>query len=213
MDSKLLLVMTISLLYKESLISNKSAGNSSELAKQLINTIKQPDLITVEYDPGRDAITALRATVLWMADNPPEYTYDKEELLQRIRVKVGDDKNLFEALQSVIESDLDEQRLLSSILKYKKTLKSHLDQISIKNIFKEYSSRASFEGESISDWSAFTIEAVEKLEPFTVKGGEDKHPSIVDSVNFNDVEQIRQAMEKAKKETSEDGVLRTGWQA
>ncbi len=214
MDPKLLLVMTITLLYKESLLSNKSAGNSSDLAKQLINTIKLPEVVTIDRDTNREVILALRATVLWMADNSTDYQYDSEELLQRIRVNVGDDQHLFNAIKDIIQQPvIDPSANLKFVLSYRKTLKEHLDHLQIKIVLKDAYSKANFDSEGISDWTSFALEVADRLEPFTSKSDDDDHPSIVGGVSFNNKEDLSKMMLAGKQELSMDGVLKTGWQA
>jgi len=214
MDPKLLLVMTITLLYKESLLLNKSAGNSSELAKQLINTIKLPEVVTIDRDTNREVILALRSTVLWMADNSLDYQYDSEELLQRIRVNVGDDQSLFDAMKDVVSlREVDQADNLKRVLSYRKMLKEHLDHIQIKVVLKEAYGKANFDSEGISDWTSFALEIADKLEPFTNKSEDDDHPSIVAGVSFSNKEALTKVMIAGKQELSLDGVLKSGWQA
>ena len=93
MDTKLLLVKSVTLLYLESKLPNKSV-TSSDIITQLISLIKTTETTIVGIDYGKDPIMALRETLRWMAANPVDTTYDKSELLQRIRVNIGDDDAL-----------------------------------------------------------------------------------------------------------------------
>jgi hypothetical protein len=68
MDSKLVLVKIITLLYCES-VCHKVRQRSIPLAYDIIARLKLPEQIT-ETDSGRNVIVGLRETVTWMCEQP-----------------------------------------------------------------------------------------------------------------------------------------------
>ena len=108
MDTKLLLVKSATLLYRESQQSAKS-NNSADIVNAILQLIKVPEGYTVSASEfGKDPISGVRETVRWMTANPVDYTYDKSELLQRLRVNAGNDESLFQAFYDGIEPELGE---------------------------------------------------------------------------------------------------------
>src|SRR5690606_3140560 len=95
MDPKLLLVKVITLLYRESQLEDTTT-NSADLARSVVSNIRLPES-TMETDRGREVLVGLRATALWMIENPANQKYEKSVLLQRIRVNTGEEEGLFHA--------------------------------------------------------------------------------------------------------------------
>lgn len=212
MDFKLLVAKSITLLYKESLITNYTS-NSADLVKQVLTTIKVPDITVVDYDKSRDVIVNLRSTVLWMADNPIGYIYDKSSLHQRIRINAGDDPSTFLAITEALNEEiLDQDHLKRSILDYKEFLKEHVQREKIRELLTNASRTVNFDAESV-DWKTFAREFMEKIEPFTTSGDSRTHASMVADIDLRDLDAVANAMTMAKEELSSVGALKTGWQA
>lgn len=211
MNSKLLLVNAITLLFKESLLENKT-GNSADLVKNIVNTLKIPEVV-MDGDRTRDIIVSLRSTALWMADNSIDYVYDKSGLHQRIRVNVGDEENLYLAIAETIDEPVVNQDSLKSVvLGYRDTLNTYLKQTKVTEILREASKQAMFNPEQI-DWTTFVRTVCEELDPFTSTTKNSKHPSVVSDIDISDIESVADVLTTAKEEIASEGVLRTGFQA
>ena len=210
MDPKLLLVKVITLLYRESQITNRSE-NSAGLAKTIIASIKLPEA-TLDTDKGRETLIGLRSTAMWMADNPFSYDYDKTDLLQRIRVNVGDDQNLYEAVLDGLVDLPDEGRVKKQCITIRETLSAHLRHSEVREILRKATQKVLFQEEQI-DWTTFVTETVAELEKYLGPVGEDDIPGLVDGVNFSDLESLTSMLDKAADEISAEGVMRIGIQA
>lgn len=210
MDSKLLLIHCITLLYRESEL--KESSGSGPLCQQVIETIKLPDS-SVSLQTGREVVVGLRSTVHWMLDHR-EKTYDKTQLLQRVRVNTKDETHLYNALNDAIQPMESEEALKEQILSYRKSLREHLNAQHITTILAQAYSQVGFGNDPNAkiDYRAFVREVYDKLEPFTHDVVDTKHPSIVDHANFNDDEGLMELLTRSKEEISTDGVLRTGYQ-
>lgn len=208
MDPKLLLVKCITLLYRESQLGSQT--NSAELCKEVIEAIRLPEA-TMEVDSGREVLVGLRGTVLWMAENPPTYEYDKAPLLQRIRVNVKDDQYLYQAVEDSTKeaTDLEIQKEVSA---YRRELLEFINRGKIDSLVKNAFNQLIHKKGQI-DYRAFAQNLMGELEPHTHAAGSQKAFGVVDSLDFNDEEGMEQYLTRAQEETATEGVLKTGWQA
>lgn len=211
MDPKLLLVKAVTLLYKESLAKDVTT-QSSDLVKQVIGTIKFPEG-GMDFGSTRENMQSLRATALWMCENPPDHVYDRTGLLQRIRVNVGEDESLYFAFEYGIEDSADEDQLKRQVLDGRQELRGFLNEETIKDIIKKAHSRAFFNaGGGEINWREFVREVNGQLEPFTKSGEHEKIEGMVDEIDISDTAGLSELMQRARMEASPEGVIRFGWQ-
>ena len=184
MDTKLLLVKAITLLCLESYIPGKG-GNSAEMVSQAMATIKVPESFH-SGDFGRDPIIALRETARWMTTNPVDYTYDKSELLQRIRVNTGTDEQLFDAFKDGIAPERGEEELKKVCGNYRYQLRIFLEQKEVKALAKNFYTKLHF-NEQMVDWRTCVPEMIEQLTRFKdMEGAQVQNRSIVRSLRMSD---------------------------
>ena len=100
MDSRLLLVNGITLLYRQSQQTQVSE-KSTALVRSLINSIKLPEQ-QLTIDPEVTLLEGLMQQALSMCEDPLDHQYSETELLQRIKVIVGHDAALYDAFQAGI---------------------------------------------------------------------------------------------------------------
>lgn len=210
MDTKLLLVKLITLLYLESKLPDKS-NPSTALATAILTHIKLPDNYTGN-DFGRDPLIAMRETARWMISNPVDTVYDTKEFLQRLRVNVNDNQGLFDAFYSSIATDYEESALKHTILTYRRILNEYINQAKVKDILKEAYTKAWFQTDSV-DWRYFIKEITENLEPYSGMATNDiVHPSIVTDIMLSDSTAVKGVFMRSKAELDETGIIRFGWQ-
>lgn len=209
MDSKLLLVNAITLLFKEGLLEDPTEC-SSALVKQIVGSIRLPE-IAMDSDPARLVIPALKTTALWMSDNPPGYRYDRANLLQRIRVNVGDDEGLFLAILGGLEETDTKDLIKQSCLSMRRILKQTVDRALVKDIIRKASGRVHYEEEKI-DWKTFVLDLQNQLEPFMHNATSMSNEGVVDEVCFDDAEAVSKLLQAAVDDMSSVGILKTGLQ-
>ncbi len=210
MDSKLLLVKVITLLYKESLLES-SSDRSTVLANEIINQLKLPEA-GADFDRSRDSLVALRTTALWMIEAPDNTKYDRTTLLQRIRVNVSSDDWLYEAFKHVIEQNVDEETLKQQIISGRRELRDYQDQSKITEIMQRNARRLAFQPETVPDLRSYVREVARELEPFISNSEHIEIDSYVDGVDFSDTATLAKLFEKGQAETSSDGIMRLGYQ-
>lgn len=211
MDPKLLLVKIVTLLFKESLIGDPTT-QSSTLVKPIVSSIKFPEA-GMDFDRTREAMQSLRATALWMCENPADYQYDRDALLQRIRVNVGEDEGLYFAFEKGMTLEEDLKKVKKQCLSLKTELRSHTDESKVREILNQAASKLKFHREDIDDMRSFIREVYAKLEPFTSTIIDEKLEGMVEQVDIANLEGLQNLMIRAKAETSNEGILRLGFQA
>lgn len=210
MDPRLLLVKIVTLLYKESLLKDAST-QSANLIQQVIGTIKFPET-GMDFDRSRESLQSLRATALWMAGNPPDHIYDRAALLQRIRVNVGDDVDLYYAVEQGIVDTEELDQLKRQCVETRRELKQCMDEIQIKEIAKRLYQRTHFNPDVKLNIRTLVREINEQLEPFSTTGAIAKVEGSVDGVDLADFNGLTSLIARAQAETSNQGILKCGWQ-
>ena len=209
MDDRLILVKCITLLYRESMLVEKQE-NSADLVRTILDTIKLPEYnLSINHD--RDVLSSLKDTALYMCSNDLNQVYEKEELLQRLKVNTGSDTKIYEALEQGISKDMDEGSLKRTILGIRKFINDVFRENEIVKIVKGASSELNFNRDKIKSIRTFVSELVSKLEPFQIEATR-KDPAIIGSVDVGDVTSLAEAYEGVKDLANNTSVLKTGWQ-
>lgn len=175
-----------------------------------MDTIKLPES-SLDIQSGREVIVGLRESLYWMIDQNKEEGYDKSELLQRIRINTKDDTYLYNAVMDVVINDTEEDELKKNILTYRKSLKEYMSSKQVNTIIAQAFQKINFSGEAVN-YRSFVRLLWEELEPFTHDVVDNTHPSVVDSVNFDDDGSLVDILIRSKDELSSAGVLKTGYQ-
>lgn len=208
-DNKLLLCKCITLLYRESLLVEKS-DNSADLVRTVLESIKMPEL-SIGISHEREALIALRDTAIYLCGNISDTEYDKEELLQRLRINCLEDDKLYEAFSQGIEKDMDEGSLKRTILNIRKYINDTFREAEIVKIIKAANMKLSFEREKIKNVRSFVNELCVALEPYQIESSR-KDPAIISSVDIGDVGGLNELFDEVKTVADHTGLILTGWQ-
>jgi len=210
MDTKLLLVKLITLIYLESKLDERSNG-STELITSILTHIKLPEsYATNEF--GKDPLISLRETARWMNANPQDHHYDKHELLQQLRVNCGNDNGLYDSLVSGIAPDFEPEALKEIVISYKHVLRQYINQSKVKELLKEAYTKTWFQSSTI-DWRHYIKELTEALTPYSNNDCiEAAHPSVVSDVMFGDTAAVKNVFQRGVNELDTRGIIQFGWQ-
>ena len=209
MDDRLILVKCITLLYRESMLVEKQE-NSADLVRTILETIKLPEY-NLSINHERDVLSSLKDTALYMCSNDLNFVYEKEELLQRLKVNTGSDTKIYEALEQGISKDMDEGSLKRTILGIRKFINDVFRENEIVKIVKGASSELNFNRDKIKSIRTFVSELVSKLEPFQIEATR-KDPAIVSAVDVGDEKSLTTIFDEVKAMADSSGLLVTGWQ-
>ena len=115
MDTKLLLVKCITLLYLQSLLTDKSHHATESVIKKVLEHVKPADK-SITTDFGHDTISKLRETVVWMLQRVASEPFTVNDLKQRFILTTQDETYILNALTSMfIEGEIDEAAINKDI--------------------------------------------------------------------------------------------------
>lgn len=209
MDNRLLLVKCITLLYRESLIINKTE-NSCDLVRTVLEGIKLPEL-SLSVNHEKEQLMALKATALHMCNSPLETVYEKDELLQRLKVNCSSDEQLYQALARGIETDLDEDSVKRIVISIRKFIADSFKEEELISIVTKAANQLRFEREKIKDLKHFIQEFASKIEPYQIDSNKVDH-AIVESVDVDNIDELASVYDEIKNDEDRSGLLVTGWQ-
>lgn len=209
MDSKLLLVKSITLLYRESQLPDR-AVSSVDLIRTVLESIKT-NTIGIGLNTDREIIQSLKQTVLEMCNQPHDQGYDKLILLQNIRVNSGLDDRLYESIRQGIEDELSEGALKRSIISLRKSIENHFREDKISEILNTASQAFKFNRDKIKDVSEFISQLMVQLEPLQLTSTS-KDPAVMDDIDIGDVSSLNTMFDKIKQIDNGSKLYRTGWQ-
>lgn len=208
-DNRLLLVKSITLLYRESMLIEKES-NSAELIRTVLEGIKLPEL-SITMNSERDCLMGLKETALYMCINPSSTEYDKDELLQRLRVNCSNDEKLYDAFSQGIEKDMDEVGIKRTIISIRKYLRDTFTDNEIIQKISKVSNTLKFDRASISSVRKYARAMSSELEPYLVETNS-ADPAVVGSIDIGDVEGLTNIFNDLNEDATSSSVLVTGWQ-
>lgn len=209
MDNRLLLVKSISLLFRESLIENKSE-NSADLVRTVLENITvTDDNLTINHD--RDITIALKQTAIEMCDNSKDFEYDKILLLQTLKMNCGNDDKLYENFIQNIEPDLQEASIKKSIINLKKSIHNHFREQKVSEVLNKAAAEFKFRRSNIKNINQFIAETIAQLEPFQMDAIT-RDPAIISEVDISDENAVQGIFKEIKQNYNGEGILKTGYQ-
>ena len=209
MDSKLLLVKSVCLLYRESQQIIKTES-SVDFVRTGVENIKESNDI-VGMGTMASPITALKATVIEMCNNPVDHEYDKDTLLQTLKMNCGHDDKLYDILEEGIHTEYDSSQLKRSITNLRKSLSDYFRQEKLQDILSKAAWVFKNKRDTIKDIGKFIIDHMAECEPFqlSTKG---KDPAILESIDINDEDSLTKAFGDLEDKGNESAIFKTGWQ-
>jgi hypothetical protein len=210
MDTKNLLVKSVTLLYRESQQTTKSE-NSADLVRTIFENFQPPNKqVQIETEEHKTT-EAMVGLLFEMCRNPVDYEYDKDELLRSLRIACRIDDKLYETLCQSLSAEYSEGQLTRSILNIRRSLNNHFKEDSIQNVLDKASQAFKYGRYKIKDISQFVNEVIAQLEPLQMTSLT-KDPAIISDIDFGDKGTISAALAEAQNMGNGDGILKTGWQ-
>lgn len=212
MDPKLALIKIITLLYCES-VSTKVKTRSLALAQEVISHLKLPEQIT-DTDLGRSTIISLRETALWMLNEGMSATFDREHLLNRIRLNANGD-GVIEDTFKIVEGfhELDEEEKIASISHLERELRRMVQSHAIKETINK-AHRSLFYSMRPINYQEFILELINDLEKYSGSWDDAQEEFILNLMNMSDPDSLKRVLEQAKENSTGGGsVFKTGYHA
>lgn len=211
MDNKLLLVKSIVLLYRESLLPDRNE-NSASLVRTALENIKVNET-GLTLSKTSDIIIGLKNTALDMCGNSdvPEFEYVPSDLLQTLKMNCGDDESLYGHFSQAIEQEMSEASLKRTIINGRKTLLKFHQFSAVKKLINKASFTINNEVEKIKDPIAWLRDFSTSLEPYQ-QSINTKDPAVLNDVELHDLEKVRTVFAQIEQEESGESIFKTGWQ-
>lgn len=209
-DKKLLLVKCVTLLFRESQLQNIT-DNSSNLVKTITSSISLPEVSVGMVNTERDLLVGLKDICTEMCGFDPTHQYAKVELLQKIRHVTRDEESLYTSFSEGIETDLEENELKKFCINLRFSLNEYQREEKVTSIISSAARKLRFDRDSIPSISQFVSEVQTELEPY-LNVGKTEDPAILSSVDLDDIDSIKNVLDKARELNDEKGMMKLGWQ-
>jgi hypothetical protein len=209
MNDLLLLVKSITLMYRESLL-NMEEDSTKDLVRKVIEAIKTPE-VSIGITKDLEIINALKATATEMVNHDKTHKYQKDILLQQLQVNCGADESTYESLQSGIEPEMTEDENKLTVINIRTAIATHFKHGKIEEVLSKRFSEFKFKRSSIKNINKWINTMIAELEPFQVVGQE-RDSAIIDEVDISDKESINRVYARIKEENEGGGGFITGFQ-
>ena len=209
MNDLLLLVKSITLMYRESLL-NMEEDSTKDLVRKVIEAIKTPE-VSIGITKDLEIINALKATATEMVNHDKTHKYQKDILLQQLQVNCGADESTYESLQSGIEPEMTEDENKLTVINIRTAIATHFKHGKIEEVLSKRFSEFKFKRSGIKNINKWINTMIAELEPFQVVGQE-RDSAIIDEVDISDKESINRVYASIKEENEGGGGFITGFQ-
>jgi hypothetical protein len=208
MTEHLLLINAITLIYCSSLLEN--IDDYRPLIKKIVTPIK-PSTAVMGDVSSAGTVGALRSTVLSMCTDNPNTKYDKNVLLQRIKVDSKDNPEIYDIVLESIGGSIEKNAAKSMCADLSRSLGVFQRNKEIDEAIQKAAYQTKFESDKILDRSTFLNDFLAKLEGMQVAVSEKKDPAILSAVSFLNVEQITESFNASDSENNGIGIMKTGY--
>lgn len=211
MDSKLVLLKLISLIYCETILTNK-AKRYDNLAIDLIDRLKLPKFLG-DSDMGRSIIISLREFVLWLIEIE-KADVDRTEVIQRLRIIAGDDRATCDYIKTMLMyDDLSEEEIEEKCQRLEREVKAFLMKIAVKDIIDKAYRNLTYDEKHINV-RQLIHNTIADLEVYSGTWSEEEAGFVMNLMNMSDISSVKSVLEKARDGNSGTGRgLKTGYQA
>ncbi len=212
MDSKLVLLKLITLIYCETICKDINR-RSDDLAKDVVEHLKLPKFLG-DSDMGRSIIISLREMLYWMLSEPLDQSPDGVEIVQRLRIIAGDDastKSIIDTIEGY--AGLTDEELVEKRNRLEREVKSFLTKMAVKDVVDKAYRALTYDDKQV-DVRKLIHNTIADLEVYSGSWSDQDSEFVLNLMTMNDVGSIKTVLEKARENVSGGGRgLRTGWQA
>ena len=210
MNNKLLLIRSITLLYRASQLPIKAATNPA-LVKEVAESIMLPETVVGNVDSERELINGLKQIALGMVKNADSTEYVIDDLLQQVKMFTVHDESIFEILKEGIYGELNEKDLQTITRNIRQQLQDYLREVKAFELIKAANRKAAFKRDEIPKVADFIAELRTSLEQYEVSTKE-VDPAIIGTVNLSNLESIVNVFTQAQELNDDKGIMKLGWQ-
>lgn len=210
MNHKLLLVKSITLLYRENQIE-ENREKSSDLVRTIVSDIKVSE-VNLGISQETDVLSNLKDTALRMCEDAIDTRYEQADILQQLKMDCQDDNLTYDALHDAIVAEMSDASLKRTCVNIRRQLHSHFKEEEAISIIKKAAQVLRFNRDKVKDFKAFLLEHIQTIEPFTMDATGSKDPAIVSDVDMADLSSVQNVFKEVKTMDDGTGIMKTGWQ-
>ncbi len=210
MNNKILLVKSITLLYKESLLKD-TLDNSKSLVRTILNEIQVPP-VNLGVNTENQIISELKELAMEMIEETTPFDIDPNLLIQRITLIPSIDDKTLKSLEEGFKDGDNEANIKRSITILRKNLNNFFREQAIEGILNREAYRFRHQRDRIRDVNQFISELVAQLEPLQMITTS-KDPAVVNEIDLSDENSTTILFDEIKEVDNGHGILKTGWQA
>lgn len=213
MDSKLLLINAIMLLYWESL-SNGST-DSSEKILSIIPTIDKPE-VSLDTGDNKKIIEGLILTTEFLCNRENKtQAIDKDILKQRLTLDLCGETELISIVMAGIVDETDDTIIKRKCLDYTSAISDYIIEKEFNDTIKRKLAELVY-NQNGGDIRTKALSLTSDLEKFTSSNTEKEGvrgiPGVVDVINFDNDSELEEVLGVANSEMSESGIIKMGVQ-
>lgn len=198
----------ITLLYRETLLEDKTPSMTTDLIKRLIFLSKE-DATKGVMGGDSEYLEELTMLVEDMMDS--QESYDETTLLDKLMLIHSNGRSeSFKTLETIIKKKLNQADLKRSIGSLTKNINEFMSKFETKLVIKNAYKDIIIKNPDVKKTQVTIKNLIATLETLVrVKTGED--PAVVDEVDIASVQSLNKITERVKDRDNSIGLLKTGW--
>lgn len=197
----------ITLLYRESLLEDKTPTMSGDMIKRLL-ALSRTDATKAVLGGESDYLDELTMLVEDMIDSPS--TYDKNTLIDKLMLIHTGRMDLFKPLETIINKELTQGELKRSLSSLSKNINEYMTKYETKLVIKNAYKDVIIKNPDVKQTQTLIKNLIAALDTLVkVKTGDD--PAVVDEVDLVSVSSLNKITERVKDRNDSVGLLKTGW--
>lgn len=204
-----ILLKTVTLLHRESLLGASVTDNSKDLAKTILVTFNTNSKNNQLVGGDSSIITDLKYLITDIVNNPDGY--DKESLLSSLGIILKDKPEFILAANKAIDNEMLPPSLKRTILTLRNRLSNYYKEFELKSLISKASysvNTGDLGGASLEEFSKALANNIEAL---TLNTSRTKDPAIVDEFDVSSEEELGVIFRKANLGSSENNILKISW--
>jgi hypothetical protein len=147
-----------------------------------------------------------------MCDLPPSHEYDRLELLQRIRINIGDHDTLYSGIEQGIDDRLSPERTRKVVLNTRMSIQNYFKERQIQQIIHHANVDITFNREKIKDVNGYVQDLIARLEVLQVSS-DAVDPAVIGDLDIGDDASMQKVFNDVKQTNTGGRLYKCGLQA
>jgi len=197
----------VSVLY----LINKTKSNPEDakrLIREMLGYLTFPTS-TLGDDTFIRSLTCLRSMVEWMMEEITNQEFDKEDIINRVKLSTKSDPEILSNLSAYLDDSGDNSRDIKRIRTILSEIRFELNGNRIRKTISAANHKINFSGTAV-DHKEIIRDLQVKLSTLIDQGGGAEKSGFVGRINITQIDQMADIFTKAKESNDTHGILKTG---